>query len=376
MKAVGIPAKSLGWLSDKKLSRVILVLGGLLLLAFLAVMLTYLLIQDAFAFGAFPSGVKIVGVKVGGLNKTEALQKVRTDLADVASKPLTLKIDDEEYKVSPEEIKLTLDYEAMVEKAYDKAWSVNIFERMFRRFLNRPKDINESLVSTDDRDRVHGWVSEAINSINRHPHDAYIDVTSGKPVIVKAKDGRSASLEELIADTEAALRRPDRTVNVHVGRVPPGMTDEVFGKFIIINLAEHKLTLYQREQPLAEFPVACGSAQYPTPVGIWKIVSKQRNPTWRNPGTAWARSMPPSIPPGPGNPLGTRALALNASGVLIHGTPSPWSIGSSVSHGCVRMYMSNVEQLFEMVEENTPVYVIKAAGDPGFDVTRKPFWQS
>jgi lipoprotein-anchoring transpeptidase ErfK/SrfK len=63
------------------------------------------------------------------------------------------------------------------------------------------------------------------------------------------------------------------------------------------------------------------------------------------------------------------------SGVLIHGTPSPWSIGQSVSHSCVRMYMKDVEQLFEMVEANIPVYVIKAAGNPGFDVTKKPFWQ-
>jgi L,D-transpeptidase ErfK/SrfK len=86
--------------------------------------------------------------------------------------------------------------------------------------------------------------------------------------------------------------------------------------------------------------------------------------------------MPPSIGPGPGNPLGTRAMPLNASGVLIHGTPSSWSIGQNVSHGCVRMYMKDVEQLFDMVEAGTPVYVIRASGDPGFDVTKKPFWQN
>ena len=75
------------------------------------------------------------------------------------------------------------------------------------------------------------------------------------------------------------------------------------------------------------------------------------------------------------NPLGTRAMPLNASGVLIHGTPSPWSVGQSVSHGCVRMYMKDVEQLFDMVEVNTPVYAIRSSGDAGFDVTKKPFWQ-
>ncbi len=375
MKAVSIPARSAGWLSEKKLSRIMLILASSLLLALLIVMFAYLFIQDLFAFGSFPSGVKVVGVSVAGLNRTEAVAKCRRELAEVASRPLTLTVDDEKYQISPEEIGLMLDYEGMVDRAYKEAWSVNIFERMGRRFTNRPKEINISLLGSSDTDKVNSWVSTTINSINRHPQDAYVDVTSGKPVIVKAKDGRNAVLDVLLADTDAALMRPDRTVKVQVGYTPAQITDAVFGKLIIINLAEHKLSLYDREQVQAEFPVACGSSTYPTPVGIWKIVEKQRNPTWRNPGSAWARSMPASIPPGPGNPLGTRALALNASGVLIHGTPSPWSIGQSVSHGCVRMYMKDVEQLFEMVEANTPVYVIRASGDPGFDVTKRPFWQ-
>lgn len=375
MKAVSVPARSLEWLGDKKLSRIMLILGGSLLLALLIATFAYLFIQDLFAFGSFPAGVKVVGVSVAGLNKSEAVARCRGDLADVAGRPLTLVVDDEKYQISPQEIGLMLDYEGMVNRAYDEAWSVNIFERMARRFTNRPGDINVSLLESADKDKINGWVSTTINSINRNPQDAYVDVTGGKSVIVPAKDGRNANLEELVADTDAALSRTDRTVKVRVRRVPAQVTDAVFGKLIIINLAEHKLSLYNRDQLLAEFGVACGSSTYPTPVGIWKIVGKQRNPSWINPGSGWAKSMPPSIPPGPGNPLGTRALPLNASGVLIHGTSSDWSIGQSVSHGCVRMHMKDVEQLFEMVEANTPVYAIKAAGDPGFDVTAKPFWQ-
>jgi len=192
---------------------------------------------------------------------------------------------------------------------------------------------------------------------------------------VPAKDGRQADPELLLDDTRKALGTVERKVDVQVTRTPAAVTDAVFGKFIIINLAEHKLSLYNREQLLVEMPIACGTATYPTPSGIWKIVAKQKYPTWINPGTAWAKSMPPSIAPGPGNPLGTRALPLNASGVLIHGTSASGSIGRSASHGCIRMHMRDVEQLFEMVEANMPVYIIKAAGNPGFDVTEKPFWQ-
>jgi len=375
VKSVVVPVRSLVRLSDKKLSQIMLLFGGMMLLSILLGMFAYLMIQDLFAFGSFPAGVKVVGVSVSGLNKTEAVEKCRSELANVANRPLTLKVDDEKYRISPQEIGLLLDYKGMVDRAYKKAWSVNLFERMGRRFTNRPKQINEFLLAKGNREKAHGWASEVINSINRHPQDAYVDVTSGAAVIVKAKDGRNANLQELLADTDEALGGPDRTVNVRVGRVPAKITDDVFGKLVILNLAEHKLSLYDREQLLVEFPVACGSPSYPTPIGIWKIVGKQRNPTWNNPGSGWATGMPPSIPPGPGNPLGTRAMPLNASGVLIHGTPSPWSIGQSVSHGCVRMYMKDVEQLFDMVEVNTPVYAIRSAGDPGFDVTKKPFWQ-
>ena len=105
-------------------------------------------------------------------------------------------------------------------------------------------------------------------------------------------------------------------------------------------------------------------------------MQKERNPSWSNPGSSWATGMPSYIAPGPGNPLGTRAMATSASGVLIHGTPSSWSIGQNVSHGCIRMYMKDVEQLFEMVDVGTPVYIVKAPGDPGFDVRAKPHWSS
>ncbi len=374
MKAVGLQARSAGWINEKKLSRVLLLAGAILLAALVAGLFGFLFVQDVLAFGRFPAGVKVVGVSVAGLNQTEAITRVKSELASVASRPLTLKIDEEKYEIPPEEIGLMLDYEKMVREAYRKAWSVNIFERMGRRFINRPGDVTVSLIASNDGNRVQSYLDNIINSINRHPRDAYVDPSSGRAVIVKARDGRNCLMDRLRKDTDAALATPGRVVNVKVGRTPAAVTDAIFGKLIIINIAEHKLSLFNREQVLAEFPVACGSPSYPTPAGAWKIVAKQRNPSWSNPGSAWAKGMPAHIGPGPGNPLGTRAMPLNASGVLIHGTPSSWSIGSNVSHGCIRMYMRDVEQLFEMVEAGTPVYIIKAAGNPGYDVTRKPNW--
>jgi L,D-transpeptidase ErfK/SrfK len=88
-------------------------------------------------------------------------------------------------------------------------------------------------------------------------------------------------------------------------------------------------------------------------------VDKQENPTWTNPApTTWGAGLPASIPPEPGNPLGTRALYLNAPGIRIHGTYDVASVGTNASHGCIRMLMADIEALYPLVPIGTPVYVI------------------
>ncbi|MBN2169657.1 MAG: L,D-transpeptidase/peptidoglycan binding protein [Actinobacteria bacterium] len=375
MRSMAVSSRPIAWLGEKKLSRVMLVFGVVLLLSIVLGTFSYLLVQDLMTMGTYPPGVNVIGVDVSGLTKAEAFDLCNSELEEIINKPVSLNIDNEKYQITPDEIGLKLELGDMIDQVYEKAWSVNIFERMGRRFINKPKEIDAAIAVQSDGKKVEQFVDTALNMINRPPHDTYIDVTSGIPVIVPAKEGRYADRNQLLDQTLKALGTADREVQVDVARSPAAITDEVWGQFIVISLAEHTLTLYNREQPLVQYGVACGSPSYPTPAGIWKIVGKQRNPSWINPGTAWASTMPPYIAPGPGNPLGTRALPLNASGVLIHGTSSDWSIGRSASHGCIRMHMKDVEALFELVEAETPVYIIKAAGNPGFDVTKKPFWQ-
>jgi hypothetical protein len=214
LKAVSIPARSVGWLGEKKLSRIMLIVGAILLAALVVGLLGFLFVQDVLSFGKFPNGVRIVGVSVSGLNQQEALTSVKTELAGVVNKPLTLKVEDEKYQIPPRELGLMLDYGKMVEEGYTKAWSVNIFERMARRFTNRPKEFDISIVANSDVERVQNYLNTVINSINRYPRDAYVDVTSGKPVIVKAQEGRNCIMSQLQKDVDSALVTPNRTVNV------------------------------------------------------------------------------------------------------------------------------------------------------------------
>ncbi len=127
---------------------------------------------------------------------------------------------------------------------------------------------------------------------------------------------------------------------------------------IVVNLQHFRLDLYTGPKLAEKFPVGVGQLSFPTPPGMYRIVSKQYHPSWRNPGSRWARGMPSYIAPGPGNPLGTRALALDRGALLIHGTPQPWTVGHPASHGCIRMRRENIEHLYDVVEVQTPVFII------------------
>jgi lipoprotein-anchoring transpeptidase ErfK/SrfK len=108
------------------------------------------------------------------------------------------------------------------------------------------------------------------------------------------------------------------------------------------------------------FEVATGQSTYPSPLGHFEVVIKERDPWWYPPvGSAWAAGKQP-VPPGPGNPLGTRWMGLSAPNVGIHGTPDAASIGYSASHGCIRMRIPEAEWLFNHVEVGTQVFIVAA----------------
>ncbi len=137
------------------------------------------------------------------------------------------------------------------------------------------------------------------------------------------------------------------------------MTTASLGNSIVVDISANTLQLYDGLKVEKEFRVATGTPQYPTPVGTFEIVDKKENPTWYNPAPdTWGADLPPSIGPGPGNPLGTRAMYLNAPGIRIHGTWDDSSIGTAASHGCIRMHVQDSEALYPLVPIGTRVIVM------------------
>jgi lipoprotein-anchoring transpeptidase ErfK/SrfK len=186
--------------------------------------------------------------------------------------------------------------------------------------------------------------------------------------LTASKSGRSVDrtgaanvIDQALATDIAAGGSAQATVTVPVKTIAPKTTSKNIGKTIVVSLHERRVILYNGAKVEKVYRCAIGQPRYPTPVGTWKIVAKVKNPSWRNNGSAWAKNMPKYIGPGANNPLGTRALYLNASGIRIHGIPAHEnsSIGRAASHGCIRLKNSDVVNLYPRVKVGTPVYVVK-----------------
>lgn len=140
-------------------------------------------------------------------------------------------------------------------------------------------------------------------------------------------------------------------------------------KGIVINVPEMRLYYYPRPAPgehpvVVTHPISVGRQNWATPKGLTRIVSKKANPAWYPPASIrkeHAENGDPLarvIPAGPDNPLGLFAMKLGLPGYLIHGTNKPYGVGMRVSHGCIRLYPEDIEELFHQVPVGTPVRII------------------
>lgn len=131
---------------------------------------------------------------------------------------------------------------------------------------------------------------------------------------------------------------------------------------IVINIAEMRLFVFSRDgsKTVTSFPIGIGDEGKDTPVGMFSIIEKIRNPAWYVPESIRKErpDLPAVVPPGPDNPMGSHALRLSKQTVLIHGTNRPWGIGTRSSHGCIRLYQADIARLFGMVGRGTPVAIV------------------
>lgn len=157
--------------------------------------------------------------------------------------------------------------------------------------------------------------------------------------------------------TESALQQFQARSGVNVDGILGADTIARLSPRIEVDLSRFTLTLLDDDVKVKSYDIACGMPEFPTPKGRFHVAYLERNPTWIPPkDSVWAREAKVT-PPGPGNPLGTRWIGLDSNAVGIHGTNAEWTVGSRASHGCIRMRIRDVEDLFERVNPGTRVRI-------------------
>jgi len=132
-------------------------------------------------------------------------------------------------------------------------------------------------------------------------------------------------------------------------------TVSVDGPDIVVSLSERQIYVYQGDRLQISYPAAIGQGTWETPTGEFQVTQMQENPVWQHPITGEL------FQPGPKNPLGERWIGFWSDGynqIGFHGTNQESLIGQAVSHGCVRMYNQDIQDLFERIQLGTSVTVL------------------
>jgi len=281
-------------------------------------------------------GVQIGSVAVGGMTGDEATAAVQT----AYFAPVVVHVGHRNYPVSPHHFHTALDLGTALETA-----------------LTAPAGTVVPLTPTLDPELVAKWVKSLATKTDRPAVAGTVSLRRSRPFFTHASVGRALRRFPTRMMIRAAILRGVRTTIVAPARKLTAASAKA-EPVIVIHRASNRLYLYDGVRLVRTFPVATGQPQWPTPLGRFQIVVKWVNPWWYPPTQdSWAQGLKP-VPPGPGNPLGTRWMGLSAPGVGIHGTSEPWSIGHSESHGCIRMQVPSAEWLFSRVRIGTPVFII------------------
>ena len=320
------------------------------------------LVIDTARKDVIADGVRIGSVDVGGLDRAEARELVKRELDGEVAKEVQATYNDKSFELKPQDAQARLDADASVEAALERSRDGNPFSRVLAG--NHASGSVTPRVSFS-REAVDEFASQIVKKVNREARDADIDWHDGKLDRTPARNGVRVQGEQLIASLVSAMSNPDakRTVEVPVKlteRPDRSMKDlaKRYPTVIAIDRDAKRLRLYKNLELEHKYPIAVGKAGDETEAGRYKIQTKQVDPAWHAPNSDWAGELAgQTISPGdPRNPLKARWMGFH-DGQGIHGTSDINSLGGSASHGCIRMAVKDVKELYDEVEKGTPVFV-------------------
>ncbi len=316
---------------------------------------------DASRSDTFLPGIVVGGVPVGGLTFDEAATRVRAIWEDPLDAPVNVWVDEDSDTVTARQLGASTDAMARLEEALQAQRRLAFPVRVWHRLSGRDATETYAVTQRVDQPSVQAFVDALAERVYRAPVDSSIDTSSGFVRLTDEIDGFGLRKDAAAEGLSASLHAGHRRIELPGEPLAPQVRRSDHATILLVRVGENKLYHYVGDRLVKTYDVATGIPSNPTPKGRFEVVNKRRNPTWINPApNRWGKNMPARIGPGPRNPLGTRALDINSPGIRIHGTADSGSIGYNASQGCIRMRMSDVEELFERVPVGTPVIMLQA----------------
>jgi hypothetical protein len=307
-------------------------------------------------------GVTIAGVDMGGMTTAEARRTVQRELQEPLEKPVVVRRGQTRFTLSADDAGVQADVGGMVDEALEASRDGSIFSRVARDLTGGEEDAQVPARVNYSSGAVRDLVKRVRTKLNRPARDAELDFPSLEKVKEqKGRRVRAAVLEQRVAQ---ALTVPgvERIVRAPVRILKPKVTQaQLADKYPVLLIADRynfKLRLYKNLGLQKEYTVAVGALGFDTPAGMYHIQNKAVNPAWSVPNSDWAGSLAGTVVPGgvPENPLKARWLGI-FDGAGIHGTDQTYSLGTAASHGCIRMAIPDVIELYDQVPVGAPIYI-------------------
>lgn len=311
-----------------------------------------------------PEGVSAGGVDLGLLTVDEATEALATDpgLAARLRADLVLGAAGVPWKLTMREARLVHDPRKTAQRA--ALVPTPVAPDAGEEEGGTPVGVSVPLALTHSRAAVRAWVRKVARGTWRSPRPARLRMTLRRMLVRESRGGFRLNKRSVARKVNRALAGvAERRLHQRMLKVRPKRTTRQLrnanSTVITVDRDSFRLRLFKRLRISRRYDIAVGMAGYETPRGLFRIQNKAVNPAWTKPYSDW---VPPDergdvVPGGdPSNPLRARWLGIY-SGVGIHGTSEEWSIGSRASHGCIRMRVADVLDLYDRVPVGTPVLI-------------------
>jgi lipoprotein-anchoring transpeptidase ErfK/SrfK len=309
-------------------------------------------------------GITVGGIDIGGLTPAAARSKLEAEYLEALQRPIVIHHDKSTWKLGAREAHIQTNIDAIIEDAVARSAEGDIFARSLRRLTDDTVDADLTPQVTFSDKAVIRMIDRVRKGVNRDPVNAKLDISLAGFKKVESRIGLSVDSSSLHRQIKDAIVSPtaSRTFVAKTKHLKPTVTTAQLVKqndtVLIVNKSTFTLKVYKNLRLSKTYKVAIGAPGHDTPEGTFKVQNKQIDPVWSVPNSPWAGELAGTTVQGgtAANPLKARWLGVT-DGVGFHGTSDDGSIGSAASHGCMRMHVSDVVDLYQRVPVGATVVI-------------------